>query len=395
MESQEKHTLKSVVILGPAYPFRGGLATVNQALARTFTKMGIACRIFTFTTQYPSLLFPGTTQFSSDSAPEGIDITREVSSVNPLTWIRAGWRLRRAKPDAVIVRYWIPVMAPAFGTVCRIARRGGVRTIALLDNVIPHEKRPFDKWLTRYFLGSIDGFVYMSEQVHSDLRLFTKTKPAVFSPHPMLDGYGEPLPRGEACAALGLDPALRYTMFFGYIRDYKGLDLLLDAWGMLKREGKLEGHKLIVAGEYYSGKERYAEQIDALGIRGDLVLMDRYISDGDVAKLFSAADLVVQPYRHATQSGVTQIAYWFDVPMVVTGVGGLRELVPDGKVGYVTEPDAAAIAAEIDRFYREGKAAEFRANILRFRERFTWERMIGNFRSLYDRIAGTQPGQKC
>ena len=149
-----------------------------------------------------------------------------------------------------------------------------------------------------------------------------------------------------------------------------------------------------MAGEYYSGKERYAEQIDALGIRDDLVLMDRYISDGDVAKLFSAADLVVQPYRHATQSGVTQIAYWFDVPMVVTGVGGLRELVPDGKVGYVTEPDAAAIAAEIDRFYREGKAAEFRANILRFRERFTWERMIGNFRSLYDRIAGTQPGQK-
>lgn len=158
-------------------------------------------------------------------------------------------------------------------------------------------------------------------------------------------------------------------MFFGYIRDYKGLDLLLDAWGMLKREGKLEGHKLIVAGEYYSGKERYAEQIDALGIRGDLVLMDRYISDGDVAKLFSAADLVVQPYRHATQSGVTQIAYWFDVPMVVTGVGGLRELVPDGKVDYVTEPMRRRLRRKSIGFTGKGKRRSSRANILRFRER--------------------------
>ncbi len=394
MESQKKNRLKSVVILGPAYPFRGGLATVNQSLARSFIHEGIDCRIFTFTTQYPSLLFPGTTQFSSDPAPEGVDITREVSSINPLTWIRTGRKIRRARPDAVVVRYWIPVMAPAFGTICRIARCGGVRTIALLDNVIPHERRPFDKWLTRYFLRAIDGFVYMSEQVRHDLRLFTKTKPAVFSPHPMLDGYGEPLPRGEACDALGLDPALHYTMFFGYIRDYKGLDLLLDAWGMLKHQGKLEGHKLIVAGEYYSGRERYAEQINRYGIQDDLVLLDHYISDGEVAKLFSIADLVVQPYRHATQSGVTQIAYWFDVPMVVTGVGGLREIVPDGEVGYVTEPDAAAIAAGIDRFYREEKATEFRTNILQFRERFTWKRMVRNFCNLYVQIEGAQPEQK-
>ena len=386
MESQEKHTLKSVVILGPAYPFRGGLATVNQALARTFTKMGIACRIFTFTTQYPSLLFPGTTQFSSDSAPEGIDITREVSSVNPLTWIRAGWRLRRAKPDAVIVRYWIPVMAPAFGTVCRIARRGGVRTIALLDNVIPHEKRPFDKWLTRYFLGSIDGFVYMSEQVHSDLRLFTKTKPAVFSPHPMLDGYGEPLPRGEACAALGLDPALRYTMFFGYIRDYKGLDLLLDAWAGLRRRGLAAGRRLIVAGEFYTPKERYLRQIADNGLQDEVILHDRFIPDEQVKYYFSAVDFVVQPYKTATQSGVTQIAYQFCVPMVVTDVGGLSEIVPDGRVGYVCEPTVQGVADAIARMYDGDTIERFRLNCIEERKRFSWEEMCTRIAELYEMV---------
>ena len=265
MERTEKKSLRSMIMLGPAHPFRGGLAAFNQMLIRTFQRMGISCRMFTFTTQYPSLLFPGTTQYTDDPAPEGLDITRELSSINPFTWIRTGLKVRRLRSDVLIVRYWIPVMAPAFGTVCRIARRGGVRTLALLDNVIPHEKRPFDSLLTRYFVSSIDGFIYMSEQVYQDLRLFTRTKPALFSPHPMWSNYGDPMPREEACAALGLDPSLHYTMFFGYIRDYKGLDLLLDAWGELMNQGKLENHRLIVAGEYYSGKERYAEQIARLG----------------------------------------------------------------------------------------------------------------------------------
>ena len=383
-----------ITILGPAHPYRGGLASIMEIMARTFQRRGNEVDIKTFTLQYPSLLFPGKSQTVSTPPPADLHICRCVNTVNPFNWVRIGRRICRERPDFVLMKYWTPFMAPCFGTIARFARRNDhTKVLCQIDNVEPHEHHLTDKPFNRYYLGVVDGFVYMSEQVHGELKAYSDA-PALFSPHPLFENFGERVARNEACVRLGLDPTVDYVLFFGLIRDYKGLDLLLDAWGMLKREGKLEGHKLIVAGEYYSGKERYAEQIDALGIRGDLVLMDRYISDGDVAKLFSAADLVVQPYRHATQSGVTQIAYWFDVPMVVTGVGGLRELVPDGKVGYVTEPDAAAIAAEIDRFYREGKAAEFRANILRFRERFTWERMIGNFRSLYDRIAGTQPGQK-
>ena len=286
----------NAVLLGPAHPYRGGLADFDHLLARALNRAGIPCRLYTFTLQYPSFLFPGKSQFTDAPVPEGLDITRVLNSVNPLNWIRTGLRIRRERPDLLIVRYWIPQMAPALGTVCRIARRGGTRTVAIMDNVLPHESRPMDRLLTRYMTGSLDGFVYMSREIRAQLDLFDRTKPSVFSPHPMYTGYGDPLPREQACGELGLDPSCRYAMFFGYIRDYKGLDLLLDAWALLRRRGGLDGrHKLIVAGEYYSGRERYAEQIDRLGIRDSLVMMDRFIAEDEVGKLFSASDLIVQP----------------------------------------------------------------------------------------------------
>ena len=250
----------NAVLLGPAHPYRGGLADFDHLLARALNRAGIPCRLYTFTLQYPSFLFPGKSQFTDAPAPEGLDITRVLNSVNPLNWIRTGLRIRRERPDLLIVRYWLPQMAPALGTVCRIARRGGTRTVAIMDNVLPHESRPMDRLLTRYMTGSLDGFVYMSREIRAQLDLFDRTKPSVFSPHPMYTGYGDPLPREQACGELGLDPSCRYAMFFGYIRDYKGLDLLLNAWALLRRRGGLDGrHKLIVAGEYYSGRERYAE----------------------------------------------------------------------------------------------------------------------------------------
>lgn len=378
--------LRSIIIVGTAHPFRGGLSNFNQTLASTFKKLGLACRIFTFTIQYPSFLFPGKSQFTEADAPKDVDIERTLSSINPISWIRTGFKVRKQKPDLLIVRYWIPFMAPALGTVCHIAHWAGIKTIALLDNVIPHEKRPFDSLLTRYFLSSIDGFVYMSEQVHSDLRLFTKSKPAIFSPHPMFTAYGERLPREEACAALQLDPSFKYAMFFGFIRDYKGLDLLLEAWAILKDRGALKNNKLIVAGEYYSGRERYTALIERLGIGDDIVLFDHFIDEDEVGKFFSATDLIVQPYRNATQSGVTQVAYYFDVPMVVTDVGGLREIVPDSKVGFVVQPNPAIIADAIERYYNEGLEDEFRANISTYKEQFTWDRIGKNFLTLYDKL---------
>jgi glycosyltransferase involved in cell wall biosynthesis len=380
--------MKNIIFVGTAHPYRGGLSFFNEMLARVFGKRGVSAKIYTFTLQYPSFLFPGKTQYSDSPAPDDVAIERCVNTVNPLNWWKIGRRIKRERPDALIVRYWLPLMAPCFGTICRIARRNGhTKVLALLDNVVPHEHRPFDRAFTNYFVGSVDGFIYMSEQVKADLDRFTTAKPALFSPHPLFDVYGEAVGRAEACAKLGLDPALRYSLFFGYVRDYKGLDLLLDAWGALKKAGKLGDKRLLVAGEYYADKEKYTEQIRRNGLEEEVLIFDRFIPDEDVRYWFSAADLVIQPYKTATQSGVTQVAYHFDVPMIVTGVGGLAEIVPHGRVGYVVDTDPQAIAAAVERFYTENRAEEFRRNILVEKKRFSWEAMVDRFEELYSRLS--------
>lgn len=378
--------IKSAIFLGTAYPYRGGLASFNQKLASMFLSRGIAVRIFTFTVQYPSFLFPGKSQYTDSPPPEELEIERCVNSVNPFNWIRIGLRIRRERPDVVVVRYWIPFMSPCLGTICRIARTNRhTRIISLVDNVVPHERRIFDNILTRYFVGSADGFVYMSAQVKADLDRFT-SKPSEFAPHPLYDIYGDKISRTEALKNLGLDPAYRYSLFFGFVRDYKGLDLLIGAWGEMKRSGTLGLRRLIVAGEYYSDKAKYLEMIAAEDLAEEIIIRDGFIPDDRVRDYFCSADLVIQPYKSATQSGVTQIAYSFDVPMIVTRVGGLAEIVPDSVVGYVVDTDPGSIARAIDRFYAENKAEEFIKNIQTEKKRFSWEAMTDCFEKLLNRF---------
>ncbi len=377
---------REIVVLGPAHPFRGGLASIMEMLARTFAKRGCDARIMTFTVQYPSLLFPGRSQRVATPPPSDLRIERCVNTVNPFNWWRVGRRLRRERPDFVLLKYWTPFMAPCFGTIARLARRNGhTRVLCQIDNVEPHEHHFVDRPFNRYFLRSVDGFVYMSEQVHGELRAYTDA-PALFSPHPLFENFGDPVPRDAACAHLDLDPAMRYALFFGLIRDYKGLDILLDAWAQLRRAGRTGGRRLIVAGEFYTPAQPYLDRIARAGMEHEVVLHDRFVPDDEVKYYFSAADFVVQPYRTATQSGVTQIAYQFCVPMLVTDVGGLPEIVPDGRVGFVVKPDAAAVAAGIERMWAPGAGAGFRENMVVERRRFSWEEMCSRILELYDRV---------
>ena len=388
MKSPECSDTMKITILGPAHPYRGGLASIMEIMARTFQRRGDEVDIKTFTLQYPSLLFPGESQTVATPPPADLRICRCVNTMNPLNWVRVGRRIRRERPDFVLMKYWTPFMAPCFGTIARIARGNGhTKVLCQIDNVEPHEHHLTDKPFNRYYLHSVDGFVYMSEQVHSELRAYSDA-PALFSPHPLFENFGERVERSEACVRLGLDPANRYVLFFGLIRDYKGLDLLLDAWAQLRRAGRTEGRRLIVAGEFYTAREPYLNRIADNGLQDEVLLHDRFIPDDDVKYYFSAADFVVQPYKTATQSGVTQIAYQFCVPMVVTKVGGLAEIVPDGRVGYVCPPTAEGVAAAMDRMY-EGDALQ------RFRENCVEERRRFSCRELY--IAGSgghsvQPG---
>ena len=371
-----------IVILGTAHPYRGGLASYNERLARQFIEEEHDVEILTFTLQYPGFLFPGKTQYTDSPAPGGIRITRMLNSVNPFNWIRTGRRIRKKNPDILIIKYWHPFMSPCFGTVARIARRNKTKVVCVFDNVIPHEKSIIDRILTRYFVNSIDGAVVMSKSVGDDLKTFRVNIPVAFNPHPLYDNYGEKIPRDEALKKLILDSGYSYLLFFGFIRAYKGLDLLLEAFADKQlRNRKL---KLIVAGEFYENAGPYKAIIDKNNLGDDVILYDRFIREDEVALFFSAADLVVQPYRSATQSGVTQIAYHFEKPMLVTDVGGLSEIVPDGKCGYVVKPEAQAVAEAIDDFFANRRHDQFTSGVKEEKAKFTWEKLTKEIEDVYN-----------
>lgn len=376
--------MAKVVIIGPAHPLRGGLATFNQRLAKEFNDQGHFCSIYSFSLQYPSFLFPGKTQYSDDPAPEGITIHSVINSVNPLNWISVGNKLKKERPDFIIVRFWLPFMGPSLGTILRrVKKNSHTKIICIADNVIPHEKRFGDKPFTKYFLKSCDAFITMSEKVMSDLRIFEKTKPAQLVSHPLYDNFGAIISKADARQHLSLPENEKIILFFGFIRKYKGLDLLFEA--MADERIRRSGIKLLVAGEFYEDAKQYQEQIDRLGIRSQLLLKTDFIPDSEVKYYLCAADAVIQPYRNATQSGVTPLAYHFEKPMVVTNVGGLPSLVPDNKVGLVVEPNPAAIADGILNFYQLGENY-FIPHLRNEKQKYSWSNMAGTIFQLANDI---------
>ncbi len=357
-----------------------------ETMAREFQSRGDQVDIKTFTVQYPKLLFPGKSQTLDSSAPEDLNIVRCVNTMNPFNWIKIGLQIKRERPDFVLMKYWTPFMAPCFGTIARLARQNGdTKVICQIDNVEPHEHHLIDYPCNCYYLNAVDGYVYMSEQVNTELKEYTQN-PAIFSPHPMFENFGERVERSEACSKLGVDPQQRYAMFFGLIREYKGLDILLEAWIKLKAEGKVDGRKLIVAGEFYASKDRYLSQIESGNIGDDVIIHEGFVADEMVKHYFSATDFVVLPYHTASQSGVTQIAYNFSLPMIVTNVGGLPEIVPNDKVGYVCEPTFNSVAEAIDQAWSNGNLQRFEENLKEERKRFSWAEMCNKLTEVYNMV---------
>ena len=366
--------MKKILLIGPAYPYRGGIAASTEQLARTLRQQGHEVEVCTFRLQYPALLFPGKSQYSDLPRPaDGFPIRRAINSINPINWLCQGRAIRQRGYDQIVVRYWTPFLAPALGSICRCAKRRGTRITALVDNLIPHERHFWDKFLTRYFMGAVDDFVVMSHQVEEEIRTMDLRKPVRYSPHPVYDIYGSKIDRTEAAEQLQLDALQRWALFFGLVRPYKGLDWLLEAWAILKRRGFAAGKKVLVAGEFYESEEKYQKQIIALGLVNDVVIHNRFIPDDQVAAYFSLADVAIQPYKSATQSGITQIAYHFEMPMIVTDVGGLAEIVPHKKVGYVAAPNPQAVADAIIAFFSDGPAHRFAAGIREEKKRFSWD----------------------
>ncbi|TRZ77241.1 MAG: glycosyltransferase [Chitinophagaceae bacterium] len=375
--------VNKLVIIGPAWPLRGGLAAFDEKLAICFSEKGIQSSIHTFSLQYPSLLFPGKTQYSTQPAPQGINIKATINSINPFNWMKVGWQIMREKPDLIIVRYWIPFLGPCLGTILKIVHwNRHTKVISIVDNMIPHEKRLGDTLFTKYFASSIDGFVTMSEKVKNDVKLFSH-KPTLVSPHPIFDHFGSAIPTLQARTQLGFGENDKIILFFGYIRKYKGLDLLIQAMKDIRIQQL--GIRLLVVGEFYDAAQPYMDLVNSLALQNQITFYDQFVPDQEVTNYVSAADFIIQPYKNATQSGVTPLAYHFSKPMLVTNVGGLADTVPHLKVGVVTEPTSEDIANGIVQLYDLG-AAHFLPYIQEERKKYTWEQMTEKFLALHQQL---------
>ncbi len=361
-----------IAIISPAHPLRGGIAALSERLALALQEAGHEVEIFSFSLQYPAFLFPGKTQYTDDPPPPGLVIHTCINAVNPLSWWRVGRRLARFAPDRVVVRFWLPFMGPCLGSILRIFRLFGKKkavVTGLVDNIVPHEKRTGDRLFARYFVGGCNDFMVMSRSVADDIGTFT-SKPVRFTPHPIYDTYGDPMPKNTARAALHIPQEVPLALFFGLIRAYKGLDLLLESLPTAP------GIHVVVAGEPYESWQPYADIIEKHGLQDRVHLFTDFVPNDQVRLYFSAADLVVQPYRTATQSGISQIAYHFEKPMLVTNVGGLPEIVAHGVSGYVVAPEPAAIAAAMQDFFGKNRAADMQAGVRNEKKRFGWAHFL-------------------
>lgn len=380
----EPNKLK-IVVLGTSFPLRGGLAAYNERLARQLIVEGHDVTMVTFKLQYPSFLFPGKSQYSDANSPDDLNIHVWMNSVNPFNWIRTGRRIRNMNADLILVKFWLPFMGPCFGTILRKAKKNGIsKVISILDNVIPHEKRMFDRPFTRWFVKPVDAFIAMSENVLNDLNQFNTYKARILSPHPLYDHFGGIMPRKVALQQLNLSESNKYLLFFGLIRDYKGLDILLEAMALPQLADP--SIQLIIAGEFYSDPTPYHQLIDRNNLSQRVHLHAGFIPDNKVALYFSAADIVVQPYKNATQSGVTQIAYHFEKPMIVSCVGGLPEMVPDGIAGRVVNPAPEAIADAILEMLPDESLSKYAQGVSNEKSKYSWEKLSESIMKIYKKI---------
>lgn len=368
-----------IVIVGTAYPMRGGIAQFNALLYKYFS-YGNEVKMYSFKRQYPEMFFPGKTQFEQDEPlfkiPDDKNVI-SVDSVNPFNWIITGRKIAKENADLIIFKYWLPFFAPCFAVISYFAKNfSKAKILFICDNVIPHEKRFGDKFFTKLVFSQADYFIVMSKTVEEDLKLFNKGKPYKLIQHPVYNIFGEKVSKTEAKEFINKEYNIDVTnekviLFFGYIRKYKGLNYLIDAMPEILKKINL---KLLVVGEFYDDENKYIEQIKNLNLKENIKVISDFVPDTNVRYFFSASDVVVLPYADATQSGIIQIAYYYDKPVIATDVGGLAEVVKNNETGFIIEPkNSKAVAEAVVKFYGEDLEGRFSANAKEEKKKFTWE----------------------
>jgi glycosyltransferase involved in cell wall biosynthesis len=372
-----------IAYLSTFYPFRGGIAQFNAALYREFEK-NHQIKAFTFTRQYPDLLFPGKSQYvGPEDNADKIESDAVLDTVNPISYFKAARKLKEYSPGLTITKFWMPFFAPSLGRVKKSLKNSSVN-ISILDNVIPHERRPMDIRLTKYFLKQNHGFIVMSETVKNDLLSLKPDARFKFCPHPLYNHFGSKVDKIAAREKLGISPGKKVLLFFGFIRQYKGLDVLLEALNMLPDE-----YHLVVAGEVYGKFDNYREIIEKHNLQHKLTINNNYISDDETPLYFSAADVCMLPYKSATQSGIVGISYNFGLPVIATDVGSLGEMIRPYETGMMVDKASPELIknAVID-YFRNGKAQTYSENIEKYKKIASWESLANNILELYGEIRG-------
>lgn len=363
-----------IVCIGPAYPLRGGIADFNEQLTRSLHVNKDDVSIVSYSMQYPKILFPGKTQLSNSDAPKDLLIDSILHSTNPINWCKVAKKIKSQNPDIVIIHYWMPFFAPALGTIAKkIKKNTNIKVIAICHNLLPHEQKPGDNLLTKYFTKQCDAFIGMSHSVIEDIKKLAPLKEAIYSPHPLYDNFGKAVKKDEACDFLKLNKTEKYVLFFGLVRKYKGLDLLLQAFTDQRlRDLQL---KLIIAGEFYENESIYRNYISNNNLESSVIIRNEFIPQNEVRYYFGASDIVAQTYHSATQSGITQIAFHFGTPMLVTNVGGLSEIIHED-FGYVTEKNPTKIADALIDFFKNDRKDLFSKAVEKEKEKYTWAKFV-------------------
>lgn len=372
-----------IVIIGTFPPYRGGLSHFNKLLYDSLRK-GHEISVINFFRQYPNLLFPGKSQLDNNIGPDKSFGNRLLDSINPLSWIKVFERLRYLSPDLIVYKYWMPFFAPSLGTIAFLTNRyTKIKSLCIIDNLVPHERRLGDMLLNKYVINNTNYFFVMSKKVELDLIKLKPNAKYKLVKHPIYSNFGTPLSKQIARKKLNITEE-KVVLYFGYIRKYKGIKYLIKAVPRILEKVDV---KTIIAGEFYEDKEPYLKEIKNTGREDKILLVDRFISDDEVNTYFSAADLLVLPYINATQSGITQIALAYNLPCVVTDVGGLPEVVLDGKTGFVVPPEnSEAIARAVIDFFEIADKSEMIKNIEKEKSKYSWEKMADAILGLYSEL---------
>lgn len=374
--------MRKVIIISPAYPLRGGIAESTELLYKEYKKKGMNCQIISYKLQYPKFFFPGKKQTVNDSKKESFNIVSKLNSISPISWYLTAKYIKSEKPDYVIFRFWNPFFSFCLGFIAFYLKN--IKKVGWVDNVFPHKKVPFQKYLIHFFLKKMDAFLVMSDSVKNDIKKFQVNSPVYNSIHPIYNNFGEIVKQSRARQKINVSLDDKYILFFGFIRKYKGLDLLLDSMSDEKIiDRKI---KLIIAGEFYENEKHYQKKINDLDLSDSVFIYDHYIDNNEVNNYFCASDLVVQPYLSATQSGISMIAFHFNKPVLATNVGGLREYINHGKTGYLVEPISTEITRLIVDYFDNHRQLEFSNHIKKIKNQYSWSKLVDSFEEIIDSI---------